>query len=272
MLGADVGTALMAVVFSFDLSWLSPLLIFVGVVVFISREKTTAGRLGRVLIGLGLMLLALQLIVGATKPLTESPAVRALLAALPSEVLLDIAGRRVLLTVAVVLEPGDRAAHRHAGGVGPGADDGGARPGARRQPRQRPAGRAADRARADGRAPAAARQPAVQADRRGRGDPAAAVCPRAGCSRRAAACTSRWCCSTSASTWRWRCCSSASPAPWRGCSNAGCSRRRRAACTSGRSTSTRRRWPRRRWPSAAPRARRCTRPTWSRRCCAASCR
>lgn len=28
MLGADVGTALMAVVFSFDLSWLSPLLIF----------------------------------------------------------------------------------------------------------------------------------------------------------------------------------------------------------------------------------------------------
>ena len=43
MLGADVGTALMAVVFSFDLSWLSPLLIFVGVVSFISRQKTTAG-------------------------------------------------------------------------------------------------------------------------------------------------------------------------------------------------------------------------------------
>jgi phosphate:Na+ symporter len=30
MLGADVGTSLMSVVFSFDLSWLSPLLIFVG--------------------------------------------------------------------------------------------------------------------------------------------------------------------------------------------------------------------------------------------------
>ena len=28
----------------------------------------------------------------------------------------------------------------------------------------------------------------------------------------------------------------------------------------------------RRWPSAAPRARRCTRPTWSRPCCAACCR
>jgi len=90
MLGADVGTALMAVVFSFDLSWLSPLLIFAGVVMFISRQNTNTGRVGRVLIGLGLITLALQLIVGATKPLTGSPAVRALLMALPSEVLLDI--------------------------------------------------------------------------------------------------------------------------------------------------------------------------------------
>ncbi len=90
ILGADVGTALMAVVFSFDLSWLSPLLIFVGVLLFISRQDTLAGRVGRVLIGLGLITLALQLIVGATKPLTESPAVRALLVALPNDVLLDI--------------------------------------------------------------------------------------------------------------------------------------------------------------------------------------
>ncbi len=90
MLGADLGTALMAVVFSFDLSWLSPLLIFVGVVMFISRQNSTLGRIGRLLIGLGLITLALQLIVGATRPLTASPAVRGLLAALPNEVLLDI--------------------------------------------------------------------------------------------------------------------------------------------------------------------------------------
>jgi phosphate:Na+ symporter len=90
MLGADVGTALIAVVYSFDLSWLSPLLIFVGVVMFISRQNTTVGRIGRVLIGLGLITLSLQLIAGATRPLTESPAVRALLGALPNEVLLDV--------------------------------------------------------------------------------------------------------------------------------------------------------------------------------------
>jgi phosphate:Na+ symporter len=96
MLGADMGTAMMAVVFSFDLSWLSPLLIFVGVVMFISRQASGAGRVGRVLIGLGLITLALQLIVAATRPLTESPAVRALLAALPNEVLLDIVVGSVL--------------------------------------------------------------------------------------------------------------------------------------------------------------------------------
>jgi phosphate:Na+ symporter len=90
MLGADVGTAVMAVAFSLDLSWLSPLLIFVGVVLFISRQDSQPGRIGRVLIGLGLITLALQLIVAATKPLTSSEAVRALLLALPSEVLLNI--------------------------------------------------------------------------------------------------------------------------------------------------------------------------------------
>jgi phosphate:Na+ symporter len=96
MLGADVGTSLMAVVFSLDLSWLSPLLIFVGVVIFISRQNSGAGAVGRVLIGLGLITLALQLIIGATRPLTESPAVRALLVALPNEILLDIVVGAVL--------------------------------------------------------------------------------------------------------------------------------------------------------------------------------
>ncbi len=90
MLGADVGTSLLAVVFSFDLSWLSPLLIFVGVAVFISKQNSGAGAVGRVMIGLGVITLALQLIVAATHPLTESPAVRSLLVAMPDEVLLDV--------------------------------------------------------------------------------------------------------------------------------------------------------------------------------------
>lgn len=90
MRGADIGTALMSVLFSADLSWLSPLFIFVGVVLFITRPSSMAGRVGRVLIGLGLMLLALQLVVEATGPLFESPAMRAVLESLNSDVLLEI--------------------------------------------------------------------------------------------------------------------------------------------------------------------------------------
>ena len=90
MLGADIGSSAMVVVFSFDLSWLSPLLIFVGVIMFLTREATSVGRFGRIVIGLGLITLALQLIVGATQPLIESPAVRQLLAALPGDVMMDM--------------------------------------------------------------------------------------------------------------------------------------------------------------------------------------
>ena len=75
----------------------------------LARETTASARFGRVAIGLGLITLALQLIVAATRPLTESPEVRALLVALPNEILLDIVVGAVL-TVLVVLEPGGRAA------------------------------------------------------------------------------------------------------------------------------------------------------------------
>jgi phosphate:Na+ symporter len=90
MLGADIGTSLMAVLFSFDLSWLSPLLIFAGVVLFISRQSSTVGRFGRVLIGLGLMLLALRLVTESTEILVRAPAVKALLGSLASDILLEI--------------------------------------------------------------------------------------------------------------------------------------------------------------------------------------
>lgn len=100
MLGADVGTSLMAVVFSFDLSWLSPLFIFVGVVLFISRQSTPMGRLGRVLIGLGLMLLALRLVAESTAVMVSSSAVKALLQTLTSDILLEITVGAVLSVVA----------------------------------------------------------------------------------------------------------------------------------------------------------------------------
>jgi phosphate:Na+ symporter len=90
MLGADIGTSLMALLFSRDLSWLSPLFIFIGVVLFIARQSTTVGRVGRILIGLGLMLLALRLVTESANVLTQAPAIKALLASLSSDLLLEI--------------------------------------------------------------------------------------------------------------------------------------------------------------------------------------
>jgi phosphate:Na+ symporter len=99
MLGADIGTSLMAVAFSRDLSWLSPLFIFVGVVLFIAKQSTTPGRIGRVFIGLGLMLLALRLVSESTTVLTQAPAVKALLGSLTSDLLLELTVGAVLAIV-----------------------------------------------------------------------------------------------------------------------------------------------------------------------------
>ncbi|EXU76478.1 Na/Pi cotransporter family protein [Erwinia mallotivora] len=89
ILGADVGTALMARLLTFDLSWLSPLFIFFGVVFFLGRKQTRAGQLGRTSIGLGLILLALQLIVAAATPITQAAGVKVLFSSLTGDVMLD---------------------------------------------------------------------------------------------------------------------------------------------------------------------------------------
>ncbi|AXF78113.1 Na/Pi cotransporter family protein [Erwinia tracheiphila] len=89
ILGADVGTALMARLLTFDLSWLSPLFIFFGVVFFLGRKQTHAGQLGRTSIGLGLILLALQLIVAAAAPVTQAAGVKVLFSSLTGDVMLD---------------------------------------------------------------------------------------------------------------------------------------------------------------------------------------
>jgi len=89
MLGADVGTALMARVLTLDLSWLSPLLIFLGVIFFLSRKQTRVGQMGRVGIGLGLIILALQLIVEAATPITHAQGVKVIFASLTGDILLD---------------------------------------------------------------------------------------------------------------------------------------------------------------------------------------
>jgi len=90
MLGADVGTALMALVLSLDLRWISPICIFFGVVFFLSQKNKRAGQLGRVAIGMGLILLALQLVNQSTAPLTQAQGVKVIFASLSGDLLLDV--------------------------------------------------------------------------------------------------------------------------------------------------------------------------------------
>ncbi len=85
MLGADVGTAFVAQVLSFDLRALFPILLLAGVVAFMATEHNRTRSLGRVAIGLGLMLLALRLIREASAPLRDSAGLHAVLGPLASE-------------------------------------------------------------------------------------------------------------------------------------------------------------------------------------------
>jgi len=90
MLGADVGTSLVVQLFSFDLSWLSPLAIGGGVILHLSRKATRLGQIGRIAIGVGLIILALQMILQATRPLTQAAGVKVLFGTLTGDPMLDL--------------------------------------------------------------------------------------------------------------------------------------------------------------------------------------
>ena len=90
MLGANVGTTLTAQILSFNLDWVSPFMIAVGVIAFLSNSSDKARHLGRVAIGLGLMLLSLHLLETAAAPLRASPAFVAVLSGLQDEYVLAV--------------------------------------------------------------------------------------------------------------------------------------------------------------------------------------
>ncbi len=73
ILGADVGTAVVAQLLSFDLSWLAPLLIIVGYTIFaINKKRGKFEHIGKLLMGLALMLFALTWIRISAEPLKDS--------------------------------------------------------------------------------------------------------------------------------------------------------------------------------------------------------
>jgi len=90
MLGANVGTTLIVQVLSFDVSRVSFLLILIGVFMFRRSGVTRTRDLGRVGIGLGLILIALQHLFSMIIPFEDVPSLRMLLGAVTTEPLIDI--------------------------------------------------------------------------------------------------------------------------------------------------------------------------------------
>ncbi len=90
MLGADVGTTLVAQILSFDLSWLAPVMLFVGFVRHSTAKTTRAKNLGRIFLGLGMMLTALKLLVLASGPIRESEVAQYVFSSLSGEPVLTV--------------------------------------------------------------------------------------------------------------------------------------------------------------------------------------
>ncbi|AZG09711.1 Na/Pi cotransporter family protein [Pigmentiphaga sp. H8] len=85
MLGANVGTTLIVQVLSFDISRIAPILVLIGVVMFRRGNATHVRDLGRVFIGLGLLLLSLHLLLAQLEPYRDLPALRSALEALSGQ-------------------------------------------------------------------------------------------------------------------------------------------------------------------------------------------
>jgi phosphate:Na+ symporter len=90
MLGANIGTTLIVQVLSFNVSAVAPVLFLVGVVAFKLGQRTPTRDIGRVAIGLGLMLLALHILRDTLAPAENAPSVRALLEAITGEPVLCV--------------------------------------------------------------------------------------------------------------------------------------------------------------------------------------
>jgi phosphate:Na+ symporter len=90
MLGANVGTTLIVQVLSFNIAAAAPVLFILGLIAFRGGARTRMKDVGRVAIGLGLILLSLHILLDTLAPAEQAPAMRTLLAAITGDPLLCI--------------------------------------------------------------------------------------------------------------------------------------------------------------------------------------
>ena len=82
MLGADLGSALVIQFLSMEISWLAPLLLVTGGLMFLKSQSALPKQIGRALLGVALILIALELMRATVTPIRDSaflPQISALL-------------------------------------------------------------------------------------------------------------------------------------------------------------------------------------------------
>ncbi|HVC01899.1 MAG TPA: Na/Pi cotransporter family protein [Steroidobacteraceae bacterium] len=122
MLGANVGTALVAQALSFDVAAIAPPLVLAGVLVFRWFGGSRLRNIGRVAIGLGLMLMALAGLQHTLAPVESTPLLRAFIASLAAQPVLAVVLAALLTwgchsSVVMVLLVGSLASSRVIGGT-----------------------------------------------------------------------------------------------------------------------------------------------------------
>ncbi|PWC66628.1 Na/Pi cotransporter [Azospirillum sp. TSH7] len=85
MLGANVGSTLIVQILAFDVAHVAPVLLLGGFIAFRRGARTRSRDLGRVAIGLGLMLLSLHLLLATIAPAENAPMLRRMLAMLTAD-------------------------------------------------------------------------------------------------------------------------------------------------------------------------------------------
>ena len=70
--GAEIGSALVVKILSFDLTLIVPICLVAGTVMFMATERRDWRQFGRILVGIGLLVLSLEMIGVASEPLRES--------------------------------------------------------------------------------------------------------------------------------------------------------------------------------------------------------
>lgn len=92
IMGANIGTTITGQLIAIDMGQFSPFLILLGLLLLVLNRKETKSRLGEIIIGLGMLFMAMDVMAYAMAPLQYSPYCKELLTTLTNPILAVLIG------------------------------------------------------------------------------------------------------------------------------------------------------------------------------------